>query len=77
MTNIDTNVIFSPPNIIMKMFPDGAELSWDHRKCINSYRVQSCSRDVSTCYEAQEVTEKSDLTRVRSVAYIVFDWLTV
>ena len=40
-----------------------AQISWDHRKCISSYRVSLCSRASSSCYEAQEVVG-SNVSRV-------------
>ena len=64
MTNIDTNVIYSVPNIETIMTPGGAEISWDHRKCIHSYRIKCCTKDATVCYEASEVTEKRNMTRV-------------
>ena len=55
MTNIDSDVIFTPPNIKMNVSSHSAELSWDHRKCITGYRIRLCSLATVQCYEAQEV----------------------
>ena len=55
MTNIDSDVIFTPPNIKMNVSSHSAQLSWDHRKCITGYRIRLCSLATVQCYEAQEV----------------------
>ena len=60
MTNIDSDVIFTPPNIKMNVSSHSAQLSWDHRKCITSYRIRLCSLATVQCYEAQEVVTSSD-----------------
>ena len=59
VTNIDTSIVYSPPHISINTSEAGAELSWSHRKCINSYRVRSCSQDSATCYESTVITNSS------------------
>ena len=70
LTNINTGVIFTPPNIQMNISSHSAELSWDHRKCITGYRIRLCSLTTAQCYEAQEVMsageEKSHVRHVIS-----------
>ena len=44
-----------------------AQISWDHRKCISSYRVSLCSRASSSCYEAQEVVGSNASRVVHSI----------
>ena len=60
MTNIDTDVIFTPPNIQMNISSHSVQLTWDHRKCITGYRIRLCSLATVQCYEAQEVMVTSD-----------------
>ena len=60
MTNIDSDVIFTPPNIKINVSSYAAHLSWDHRKCITGYRIRLCSLASVQCYEAQEVTSDDD-----------------
>ena len=60
MTNIDSDVIFTPPNIKMNVSSHSAQLSWDHRKCITGYRIRLCSLATVQCYEAQEVVTSAD-----------------
>ena len=55
MTNIDSDVIFTPPNIKMNVSSHSVQLTWDHRKCITGYRIRLCSLATVQCYEAQEV----------------------
>ena len=60
MTNIDNDVIFTPPNIQMNISSHSVQLTWDHRKCITGYRIRLCSLATVQCYEAQEVMVTSD-----------------
>ena len=60
MTNIDSDVIFTPPNIQMNISSHSVQLTWDHRKCITGYRIRLCSLATVQCYEAQEVMVTSD-----------------
>ena len=60
MTNIDSDVIFTPPNIQMNVSSHSVQLTWDHRKCITGYRIRLCSLATVQCYEAQEVMVTSD-----------------
>ena len=60
MTNIDSDVIFTPPNIKINVSSHSAQLSWDHRKCITGYRIRLCSLATVQCYEAQELVTSDD-----------------
>ena len=61
MTKIDKSGPYVLPNLQIEETSDGARLSWDHGKCINSYRIRSCEYIGldNICYEEQEVMDDS------------------
>ena len=62
MSKLDKSGPYVPPNLQIKETPDGANVSWDHGKCINHYRIRSCESEGHdrVCYEEQEVVEDSE-----------------
>ena len=62
VTSIDTSDIYSPPDLIVNATMDGGQLTWSHRKCIDSYRVRSCTRDSAECYESTVITNDTIAT---------------
>ena len=59
---LDKSGPYVPPNLQIKETPDGANVSWDHGKCINHYRIRSCESEGHdrVCYEDPEVVEESE-----------------
>lgn len=59
MTNIDSSIIFSPPNLELSPTTEGCEVSWEHRRCIRSYTVKTCRQDRTElgCYQSEQLTE--------------------
>ena len=69
MTNIDSSVVFSPPNLQISPTESGAVVEWEHRKCILSYRVETCrlgrlGRAGSLCSDSEEITEEITESRL-------------
>ena len=69
MTNIDSSVVFSPPNLQVSPTEAGAVVEWDHRKCITSYRLETCrqgrkGRLDSLCAESEVITEEGTGSRL-------------
>ena len=50
MTKIDTSVPYVAANLAIDPTSDGAHLTWDHGKCIKSYKIRTCQLP-DTCYE--------------------------
>jgi hypothetical protein len=52
MTKIDTSVPYVAANLAITPTPDGAHLTWDHAKCIKSYKIKTCdSQSNEGCFE--------------------------
>ena len=69
MTNIDSSVVFSPPNLEISPTESGAVVAWDHRKCILSYRLETCrqereGRPGSLCSESEVIPDERTETRL-------------
>lgn len=45
MTKLDETIPYAPSNLEIIPTVDGANLSWDHSKCIQSYRLRACKDD--------------------------------
>ena len=50
MTKIDTSVPYVAANLAIHPTPDGAHLTWDHGKCIKSYKIKICQVS-EMCFE--------------------------
>ena len=53
-------------NLSIVATPGGANLSWDHNICVESYRIRSCTYQGigKTCYEQQVMTEGLEVARM-------------
>jgi len=62
MTKLDESVPYVPSNLDFNVNPSGVELSWDHGKCIDSYRIRACRLDGQDqiCDETESITSESN-----------------
>merc|ERR1712106_792330 len=58
-TPIDNAVPYVASNLIFEPSTDSIELSWDHAKCITSYRIKICQdgSDEENCLEENRIIE--------------------
>jgi len=59
MTKIDTSVPYVAANLAIHPTPDGAHLTWDHGKCIKSYKIRTCQVP-DTCFEEVMILKDPD-----------------
>lgn len=59
MTPIDNSVPYVASNLIVEPSTDSVELSWDHAKCITSYRIKICKDGLAEeeCLEENRIIE--------------------
>lgn len=63
MTPIDNTVPYAASNLIITPSTDSIELSWDHAKCITSYKIKYC-KDGSPeedCLEVERIIEDASI----------------
>ena len=66
MTKIDTSVPYVAANLAIHPTPDGAHLTWDHGKCIKSYKIRTCEfiGDTKECFEEMVIIEDANMYKM-------------
>ena len=66
MTQLDDSVPYVAPNLDIEEGQYQAQLSWDHGRCINSYRVRTCriSNDDNDCHEEEVFIDETKNRKV-------------
>ena len=66
MTKIDTSVPYVAANLAIHPTPDGAHLTWDHGKCIKSYKIRTCEfiGDTEECFEEMVIIEDPSMYKM-------------
>jgi hypothetical protein len=66
MTKIDTSVPYVAANLAITPTPDGAHLTWDHAKCIKSYKIRSCEvlSESENCFEEFVIIEDPSMYKM-------------
>ena len=66
VTEIENPEYYILPNFEVKTELEGAVLSWEHRPCIQSYRVKLCQENYSDkiCYEKQLLPTETEKDRI-------------
>jgi len=69
MSKLDKSAPFVPSNLDITSNPTEVELSWDHGKCIDSYRIRACRLDGhdQICEETEGII--SDSHKARHIMY--------
>ena len=60
ISQLDTAVPYSPHSLEISETPGGAVVSWEHSKCVESYRLRACHRAGDQCYEEQVTISDSN-----------------
>jgi len=66
MTKIDTSVPYVAANLAIHPTPDGAHLTWDHGKCIKSYKIRTCEfiGETEECFEEMVIIEDPSMYKM-------------
>ena len=66
MTKIDTSVPYVAANLAIDPTSDGAHLTWDHGKCIKSYKIRTCDFIGKTeeCFEEVVIIEDPSMYKM-------------
>ena len=59
ISGLGTAEHYDSPNTRIVTTEDSARISWEHRVCIDSYRVQACTQE-SDCYQEQVIVDDSE-----------------